>query len=305
MKIAIIGAGGFIGKKLVSVLSKNPLHQLKLFGRSQISSFDPMYQYASTDLLDIENLTVQLRDIEYVYYLASSTIPASSWHDPGLEVSSNLVPFLNFLKAVDKNQIPKVCFISSGGTVYGAGHEAFSEEHDKNPYSPYGITKLAMEQYLVYYNHKTNLQYDVFRISNVYGYGQNTVKGLGLINVLLEKIIARDKIHIYGNGENVRNYVFIDDVAEILAKATEFDADQSNILNLASNDTLSINQILGIMQIIVDEELFVEYEPGRASDYPTIDLCNSKLKSVLPSFRFTDIKEGINKTYIDLKQAVW
>ena len=97
-----------------------------------------------------------------------------------------------------------------------------------NPFSPYGIIKLAMEHFLNYYHSKYGLASDIYRVSNVYGDGQDTTKGLGIINTFIEKILSENRVTVFGKGESVRNYVYVKDVAEILSLSTSTDIKKSN-----------------------------------------------------------------------------
>lgn len=159
-----------------------------------------------------------------------------------------------------------------------------------------------MENFLNYYRSKTNLQYDVYRVSNVYGEGQNIGKGLGIINTFLEKIIKENRVEVFGDGESTRNYIYVKDVAELLCHSVK-SLDQSDIYNLSSNNTLSINQLIQIMKKKVNENFEVLYKESRQSDNSYIDLINTKLLNKFNDFKFTDIEDGIAKTYQSLKNT--
>jgi UDP-glucose 4-epimerase len=298
MNVAVIGANGFIGRHLVELLSTNPDINLSLFGRSSHSSFK---NYQRIDLNDKKFIGDHFKNIDYVFYLASESIPANSWDKPMFEIEKNLVPFINFLECVSSIGVKKVGFLSSAGTVYGESSAAMEEESNKHPFSPYGITKLAMENFLNYFRHKNGLSYDIFRVSNVYGEGQDTSKGLGLINTLMENIIKYKRITVYGNGDNIRNYIYVKDVASLLAQMLTLDHKELNILNIASNDTLSINAIVEILRKELKQEFTVDKKEHRGSDNKAIRISNDKLKKKFPQFNFTPIQEGIKATYAHIK----
>ncbi len=296
-KIAIIGSNGFIGSNLVKLLEQDAQNELFLFGRSDKSAHGNKHTYRQTKLSDPNAVTEAFRGIETVYFLASETIPATSWGDPVQEVTGNLLPFVVFLETISKLGVKKVVFVSSGGTVYGPTRDAAREEDAKSPFSPYGIMKLTMEYFLHYFYLRTGLQYDIYRVSNVYGNGQDTSKGLGIINTFLENIAAHRKIEIFGDGHNVRNYVYIDDLVKILALSLEPGAEPCNVVNCASNDTLSINELVAVIQRVVAEEFAITRTPNRSSDNSVIMLDNSRLLSQHPGLRFTPLEEGIKRTY--------
>lgn len=300
MKVAIIGANGFIGRHLTAFLSKNKSVELFLFGRSKSNNGSMLPNYKVIDLKQGETWKEDLRGMDIVYYLASSSIPATTWHEPLNEVHDNLIPFLNFMEFMSTTACKKVVFVSSAGTVYGPSNVKLQEDSNKNPFSPYGIVKLTMEHFLNYYQAKYNIQYDVYRISNVYGEGQDIKKGLGVINIFLDNILKNGAAAVFGNGSNTRNYIYVGDVVRLMALSIDY-PEKSGIYNLASNDTLSINELIDLMKSTIDKPFEVEYRDGRQSDNSFIDLDNKKILDLANSFRFTDIEEGILKTYNSLK----
>ncbi len=300
--IAVIGAGGFIGKNLSARLGQIQDIRLKLFTRKEIEKFSqPVYAPNQEDKNKIQN---DFKQTELLYYLASSTIPATSWKDPFLEIEQNLVPFLRIMEGASESNIKKVVFVSSAGTVYGTSSEKLNEDAYKKPYSPYGITKLTMEYFLEYYFKRNGIVYDIFRVSNVYGPGQDTKKGLGIINTFLEKIISGEELQVFGNGESLRNYIYIDDVSDILLRSLNNNEDKCSVFNLSSNDTLSINDLIQIIKTTVDMMPPVRYIDNRLSDNPSIMPDNKKLLSAFPDVRFTPIELGIKKTYQHLKSVI-
>lgn len=294
-KIAVIGANGFIGRHLVPRLLKIKDIQLQTFGRQSQSDLPNYNKY---DVFS-DSLSTELSETEFIYYLISETIPATSWNMPVFEIEKNLLPFLKLLGTLKNPHRKKIIFLSSGGTVYGPTNGKVNELAPTRPFSPYGITKLSMENFLEYYRVNNGLNYNVFRISNVYGEGQNTQKGLGIINTFLEHIITDGKLTVYGDGSATRNYIYIDDVCEILAHS--INNNDSEIFNLSSNTTLDIRDLIELMRTVISSSFEVIFKQARLSDNSFIDLDNSKLLKYFPEFRFTPIESGIKKTYDYLK----
>lgn len=300
--IAVIGANGFIAIHLCKSLQKKPGIQLHRFGRSpQPADLDGRYQ--SIDLMDQSTTQRQMQGMDVIYYLASETYPVTSWNNPMLEVEKNLAPFISFMSAIAGTSVKKVVYISSAGTVYGTTTGKVTETHDKAPFSPYGIMKLTMENLLNYYRVKDQLAFDVYRISNVYGEGQNTAKGLGIINTFIEKIIRNEPLNVFGDGSVTRNYIYVKDVAQLMLHSLD-DLQSSEIFNLSSSDTCSINDLIAILKQKSDRPFNVEYSPSRQSDNSFIDLDNSKIISKNPSFVFTPLDKGIEATFQFIKSQV-
>ena len=303
-KIAIIGANGFIGSNLAKKLQESKDNVITLFGRSEKAISNTTLPYKKIDLSNTNQIIEDFNDIDFIYFLASETIPATSWNNPKLEITNNLLPFIVFLEAISGLDIKKIIFVSSAGTIYGSSNLQVDEDAVKNPFSPYGITKLTMEYYLNYFDIRSNLKYDIYRVSNVYGEGQNVAKGLGIINTFLEKIITEHKIQIFGNGENIRNYIYVQDLVTLMSHSVSANTQVSNIFNASSNDTMSINELVTTIKDVVIDSFEIEYTATRQSDNSAIFLSNRKLLANNPGFEFTSIAEGIKKTYDHIKKNI-
>lgn len=304
LNVAVIGANGFIGFHLVNELSQTSNINLFLFGRAPNNQTTVDVPYFQIDLMNTEQITQQFTHIDVVYYLASATIPATSWENPVTEFQNNLLPFVTFTDCIAKLGVKKIIFVSSAGTIYGPSKLKVTENSDKQPFSPYGIIKLTIEHFLNYFKAKYNVSFDIYRVSNVYGEGQNTTKGLGIINTFIENVLSRNEIHIFGDGENLRNYVYVKDVAKLLSYSVQKDLSASETYNLSSDDTVSINQLVGILKQEITESFNVIYETKRQSDNSFIDLDNSKIILDHPSFQFTPLQLGIKATYKHIKKSI-
>ena len=189
LKVGVVGANGFIGRHLVAALNATSGITVVQFGRAQNAMYNSSIPYAQIDLQHIHKSVADFKGLDVVYYLASETIPASSWQKPLLELEKNLKPFIEFCEVLAQHGTKKVVFVSSAGTVYGPSESRLTEDATTKPFSPYGIIKLAMENFLNYFQKKYNLSYDIYRVSNVFGDGQDISKGLGIINTFLENDI--------------------------------------------------------------------------------------------------------------------
>lgn len=302
MNIAIIGSNGFIGSHLTNYISQNEENKIVLFGRNENSILKNNLPYHQLDSLDQDQFDLIFSNIDLVYYLASATIPSSSWENPAIEIEKNLLPFLNFTEKIAKLPVKKIVFVSSAGTIYGPSLQKVKENSDKNPFSPYGIVKLTIEHFLNYIKLKNGINFDIYRVSNVYGEGQKTSNGLGIINTFIENILTKHQVQIYGDGNNIRNYIYINDVVKFLANSIYSDINQSDIFNVASNDTISVNNLVEILKNSIPMDFEVKYIEGRKSDNTIIEIDNSKILESNPDFEFTSIQNGIMQTYNFIKE---
>ncbi len=303
IKIGIIGSEGFVGRELVKKLILDKDNDVFCFGK-EVKSTAKHLNYQKINLNDISKNKLIFEKMDLIYYLASASIPASSYERPLKDVKLNLLPFLNFLEAISFTKVKKIIFTSSGGTVYGPSKSMLNEQALKNPTSPHGIIKLTMEHFLTYFLNKTGINYDIFRISNIFGERQNTDKGLGLINTVIEKAILKKEIEIFGDGSFNRNYVYVKDVASALSLVTNEDYFSSNIYNLSTSKFHSVNEIIDIVQSLISEPINIKYVKSRKSDSYSSLIDNRKFIEKYPNFSFTDLSDGIKNTYEHLKQEI-
>lgn len=302
MNVAIVGANGFIGSHLTVKLFETAGIGLFLFDKAPSGIFKDQFPYTQLDLLNRQQVEHCFSNIDVVYYLASATIPATSWEDPVIELDGNLLPFIRFMEGISGLAVKKIVFISSAGTIYGTSKAKVSENSEKAPYSPHGIIKLTMEYFLSYFKARHHINSDIYRIANVYGEGQNTANGLGFINTLIENTVNNKPTRIFGNGTSVRNYVYIKDAVELLSYSLTSNLDQSNTFNIASNDTVSINELTDLLKSVTGHHVNILKDKERGSDNPVIDVDNTKISNAYPHFRFTPLHEGIRHTYTHIKK---
>jgi UDP-glucose 4-epimerase len=255
-KIVVLGSNGFIGKHLTRTLAEDPNNNIvafdgfKEYRQGQAEPFSDLQNvdiYLG-DFLNTDDLDGALHSADYVFHLISTTTPASSDKDPLIDIDTNIKGSVELFNICLKNKVKKIIFPSSGGTVYGDSPTGFNKEDDLAiPYSPYGIGKLAIEYYLGYFKRTHGLDYIVYRLSNPYGPGQNIYGKQGVIPIFLNKILNNEELTIYGNGEMVRDYIYIDDAVNMISRTFRADT-QHNTYNIGSGKGESVNQIVEILK---------------------------------------------------------
>lgn len=293
-----MGGLGFIGQNLIEELKED--YRLVVFGRSKNHN-SPDYIYCHGDFTnrDAVETVFKKHRIDLVIHAISTTIPASA--DPIIDIDSNLKSTVHLLELLKQYNVSKIVFLSSGGTVYGLINELDSvpENHPTYPISAHGITKLAIEKYLYLYQRLYNLNYLILRLSNPFGEHHSSDKQ-GLINITLKKIIKKEPMTVWGNGEIIRDYIYVKDCVKIIHQL--IDKNISNqIINVGSNQGYSINEILAIIRNLIGnfEIIHSEY---RNYDVPKIVLDTSKLKSLI-DFELTPLNKSIQNTCRWLKQT--
>jgi UDP-glucose 4-epimerase len=307
-KCIIYGGGGFIGSHLCDKLLDEG-YSVTIFDKLNFNKQNLTHNLSRIKIIegdfnneiDIRN---SLKNIDVVFHLVSSTLPANSNDNPVYDVETNLISSLHLFDECVINNIKKIIFISSGGTIYGIPEILpVKETHSLHPICSYGIIKKTIEDYLFMFNKIYGLEYNVFRLSNPYGERQNPFVSQGVIPVFLRKIIKNEKIEIWGDGEVTRDYIYIKDAVELIVKSIYINS-SSKVFNLSSSIGYSLNQIISIMKNITRVNPEVIYKKGRNIDVPVNILDNSLAVETFNWRPVTDIKLGIESTYNYLKNVI-
>lgn len=300
----VLGANGFIGSHLVDQLLSEG-HFVRCFDRYRPG--DKFYadeknssiEIFPGDFLNKSSLENALEGIEYVFHFISTTTPITSENDPSIDIETNIpMSIVLFNLCVEKN-IKRIIFASTGGAIYGnvPTNDLISEEVYPKPVSPYAIGKLTIENYLRYFNTKHGLNYLVLRISNPYGPRQNTSGGQGVIPIFLEKVKNNEPITIYGDGTMVRDYVFVEDVAQMISGCFDKNIEKNGIYNIGSGQGNSVNDLVNIVRSVSEKELVTNHKetPSTFVNHITLDVAKFKMDFNLTAT--TDLDEGIRQTW--------
>ena len=297
MRILVLGGNGFIGVNLVDRLI-NSGHKVCVYDRSHPRFRNPLvnveYQYGS--LNDESSVSQALQNKEVVFHLISSSIPSTSNLSPIDDIKNNLVDTVSLLECMNKMKIRKIIYISSGGTIYGDSSNALiNEDHSLNPNCSYGIVKLAVEKYLMMYARLYKFEPVILRASNPYGPWQGKVGLQGLIGTVLSKVINNEFIEVWGDGEVIRDYLYVTDLVDACERA--LNKELSGIFNIGSGIGYSINQIIKLIENITSKKIEVRYSESREVDLKKVVLDISKAKKELGWEPKVSINEGLKMHY--------
>jgi len=300
MIIAILGGGGFIGSAICDRLLADG-HQLKVFERSRIApyrifSVAEKVEWITGDFSSASDIQSFVDGVDVVLHLISSTLPRGSNEDVIFDVQTNIVSSLNLLNAMVMSKVKRIIFISSGGTVYGNPiYVPLDENHPTNPTVSYGITKLAIEKYLLLFQGLYGIKSVILRVANPYGERQRFDTAQGAVGIFLSKALRREPIEIWGDGGVIRDYLYVGDVADAFAKALNYDGEKS-VFNIGSGLGKSLNEVITVVEEIIGRDIEVNYLPSRSFDVPISILNNYLAFNELgwtPNVNFYD---GVKKT---------
>lgn len=221
----VTGGAGFIGSHVTDALladgwSVTVLDDLSSGKRAQVPA---AATFVEADIRSADAAAL-IRDGQFdlLCHLAAQMDVRRSVADPSFDADVNVRGTLNLLEAVrTSGRKTRVLFASTGGAVYGDFVEPPNlETYEKNPESPYGIAKFAVELYLAYYARVHGLDYIALRFANVFGPRQDPHGEAGVVAIFCQRILAGQPLTVFGDGGQTRDYVYVGDVARALVLAS-------------------------------------------------------------------------------------
>ena len=247
--------------------------------------------------MDINSLcenSESIKDINTVVYFAYSSVPYTSMKDIGKDAEENILNAIKLFDIFAKKEI-RVIYISSGGSIYGSQDGAATEQSLPSPISAYSVSKYAVENYLRLFHYNYGLEYDILRLSNIYGVGQKTLKPQGVVSALAEAFVDQKTFKIWGDGEATKDYLYIDDLNEALRLVLLREA-SNDIYNVASGVSISLLNIISIFEETLGASIDVEKQEPFLFDVRNVLIDNSKFARDYSWEPKTDIQMGIVKT---------
>jgi UDP-glucose 4-epimerase len=304
----ILGGGGFIGRHVALLLARMG-HRVTIAARAPPNFSFPS---AMVDRIAFETVDLATADwdglvagVHVVHHYAWSSIPASANANPAGDLLVNVGATLGLLDALKRRGEGRVVFASSGGTVYGKlGNIPVSEDDPLAPITAYGAGKATAELYLKLYRAMHGLDCRIARIANPYGAGQNLHRGLGAVTTFLHHALTGRRIVIWGDGETVRDYVHISDVALCLVTlACEPRMNADFVFNVGSGRGVSLNEIVAELAVHLGRHLEVVRTETRAFDVPVSVLAIDRARRVLGWSPRLSFSQGITRTLADLESG--
>lgn len=231
---------------------------------------------------------------ETVIHAAWGTTPGSSAGRPALEAEAGLLPFLAFLEVLQGFPDARLLFLSSGGTVYGDPERLpVTEDAPLRPLSCHGAGKAAAELFL---GTRRPERTAILRPSNIYGPGQALRSGFGAIRHLLVCAAEGRPFQLWGDGSQIRDYLFIDDFADAVMRLTER-PDVSGVFNLGSGAGTSLCELVDMVEQVTGRQIRIERHLSRPGDVERIVLDIATVSQASGWVPTTSLQEGIGRTW--------
>lgn len=307
-KILITGGAGFIGSNLANKLSTE----------NEVIVVDDLSMGKTKNLRDSKNIRfykesitnnefmVQLllnENFDYIFLLAAVASVVDTINKPveTHEINQNAnIDILNIIR-INKLPVKKVLFTSSAA-VYGNNPELpKSETSPIDPLSPYAIDKFASERFVIDYGRLYDIPTVATRFFNVYGPKQNPSSPYsGVLSIIIKKLSTDETFYVYGDGEQTRDFVYVDDVVLALEVLAESTSTNYNVYNVATGIPTTLNKVITFLEEVAEKKLKVVYKSSRLGDIKESYGDISKLRKLdfLPK---VSLKLGLKKYWNDLE----
>jgi UDP-glucose 4-epimerase len=279
--VLLLGGTGFIGSALAVRLQREGI-PVRVVGRD-----------------NLQQLTPWLTDCSTVIHLASTTTPGSSAAQPALE-RANLDLTRHLVQCLRGFPGTHLIYFSSGGAVYGNPAQLpVEEDAPRVPLSPYGVAKVAQEemcQQLLAHGHSA---VTILRPSNAYGPGQTAKSGFGLVRTLMDHARLGTTMEVWGDGNNVRDFIYIDDLVDATMRLVHRPQD-AGIYNLGSGVGHSVNQVRLLVEQITGLQIHVDHHPVRATDVRVVVLNSRRLFDQLAWRPAIELTQGLELNWLQI-----
>jgi UDP-glucose 4-epimerase len=303
MRTMVTGGAGFIGSNLVDRLLAEG-HQVDVVDDFSTGSLHNLADARSSAgrALTIHHLDIAApavvelmlrRKPELVFHLAAQADVRVSVARPAFDATVNIVGSLHILEGAREAQSERVIFAASGGTLYGDPSPEdlpVRESHPQHPLSPYGVAKKSVIDYLAAYRELHALEYSALALANVYGPRQDPHGEAGVVAIFAERLLRGEPVTVFGDGEQTRDFVFVDDVVDAFVRAATRGG--GLLCNVGTGQETSVNQLLGTMATQAGVEATAVTAPTRPGELQRSCLDIERASMQLGWRPWTELPEG-------------
>ena len=300
--LLITGGAGFIGSNLArralghtGVDRVVVLDDLSTGSRDNLAGLD--VEFVEGSVTDPEALDRALTGIDAVIHLAALASVPASIADPLTCHEVNATGTLLLLEACRRHGVGQVVAASSSA-VYGENPAPLKHEREwVRPLSPYGVSKLATEQYLLAYQTCYDLTTVAFRFFNVYGPGQAAGHVYAaVIPLFIDALLGERPLTVYGDGRQTRDFIFVGTVCDILLDASLRRLSSSEPVNVALNTETSLLDLIDELQAVSGRRAEVDFRPARPGDVRHSRADDTRLRALFPALAPVSLTDGLRAT---------
>ena len=306
MRILVTGGAGFIGSNLADrlIAEGHEVAVLDDLSTGQREFLPRAARFYQIDIADAERLDRAVAEFrpELVSHHAAQIDVRRSVSDPIFDARTNILGGIALLQSCTRHGVRKVVYASTGGAIYGEGRTLpATEAHPVNPEAPYGASKHTLEHYLYLWKLLHRLEWTALRYPNVYGPRQSPHGEAGVNAIFAGLMLQGRRPRIFGTGEQVRDYVYVDDVVDANLRALE--KGNGEILNIGTGHGTSVLDIVRELNVILGTSIEPLFEPARPGEVQRIYLDASKANEVLGWKPTVEFREGLGRTVEWMRSA--
>ncbi len=300
MKVLVTGGAGFIGSHLTErLLSAGDyvriLDNLST-GKRENLPCHPGLEFVEGDICDaalVDRCTV---GVDAVVHLAAVASVQASIDDPIRTHRVNFDGTLNLLEAARRNRTRRFLYACSAAVYGDVAGIPVSEDSRPNPLSPYAVDKLAGEYYLLHYNRKYDLAATSFRFFNIYGPRQDPSSPYsGVISIFADRLQRNQPVTIFGDGDQTRDFVYVGDLAELLARAVRGAEGVGGVFNVGTGRSHSLLQVLDHLERLSGRKIERRHAAPRLGDIQHSCAEVSRLRRAYGNAPSTPFDVGLGK----------
>jgi UDP-glucose 4-epimerase len=306
VRILVTGGAGFIGSNLADRLidEGHEVAVLDDLSTGQREFLPRAARFYEIDIADAERVDRAIAEFrpELVAHHAAQIDVRRSVSDPMFDARTNILGGLALLQSCTRHGVRKVVYASTGGAIYGEGRVLpATEDHPVNPESPYGASKHTLEHYLYLWKLLHGLEWTALRYPNVYGPRQSPHGEAGVNAIFAGLMLQGRRPRIFGTGEQVRDYVYVDDVVDANLRALS--RGNGEILNIGTGKGTSVLDIVRELNAILGTSIEPIFEAARPGEVQRIFLDASRAKRVLDWTPTVEFPEGLARTVEWMRSA--
>ena len=299
MRILVTGGAGVIGSNVADrfLALGHEVAVLDNLSTGRRENLEPRIRLYEADLVDRETVEKVVADFrpDVVDHHAAQIDVRASVERPVHDATTNILGGIGLLEACVRHGVKKLIYASTGGALYGEGKKLpATEDHPAHPESPYGVSKFALEHYVYCFRLLHGLDATVLRYPNVYGPRQNPHGEAGVNAIFIGLMCEGQSPTIFGDGEQVRDYVYVDDV--VAANELALTKGSGETVNLGWGRGVSVNDIVRHLKAILNFPGEPVHAAPRAGEVQRIYLDASRAKAVLGWTPKVPFEEGLRRT---------
>ncbi|HVC26238.1 MAG TPA: NAD-dependent epimerase/dehydratase family protein [Acidimicrobiales bacterium] len=292
MRILVTGGSGFIGRHVVSMLRARGdevrVVDLRPFPDAEVQCI----------VGDLRNRSVAeaavVAGLDAVVHLAAITSVLQSVNEPDAVFHTNVVATEYLLEQCRQLDVPRVVFASTNAVAGDVGRSIIDESLVLHPLTPYGATKAAAEMLLGAYSSSYAMTCVSLRFTNVYGAGMQTKDSV--IARLMRAALASGGIQVYGDGEQLRDYVYVTDAAAAIEHGLGMG--RPDVLTIGAGESVSMNELHRLTCDVTGVEIAKEHVAGKPGEMPAVivDISKAAASGWRPAY---SVRDGVAATWAD------